>query len=135
MDLEKAIHISAAGMKAQGLRMRVIAENIANSNSISSGDGDDPYRRKVVSFANELDRELGVQLVKIEGVEADKSDFGRKYDPGHPAADENGYVTTTNVNGLIETADMQEASRTYEANLSAIESSKTLIIRTIDLLR
>lgn len=135
MDLMKAIEVSASGMKAQGLRMRVIAENIANSNSISSGEGDDPYRRKIVSFTNELDRQLGVEKVAVKGVETDQSDFGQKFDPGHPAADENGYVRTTNVNTLIETADMQEANRTYEANVSAIEASKSLIMRTIDLLR
>ena len=135
MDLLKAIEVSTSGMKAQGLRMRVIAENLANSNSIANGPNDDPYQRKVVSFSNELDRALGVDMVSVKSIETDQSEFGQKYDPGHPAADANGYVRTTNVNSLIEAADMQEANRTYEANVSAIEASKTMIMRTIDLLR
>jgi len=135
MDLLKAIEVSTSGMKAQGLRMRVIAENLANANSIANGPGDDPYQRKVVSFSNELDRALGVEMVSVKSIENDQSEFGQKYDPGHPAADANGYVRTTNVNSLIEAADMQEANRTYEANVSAIEASKTMIMRTIDLLR
>ncbi|MFZ5608541.1 MAG: flagellar basal body rod protein FlgC [Pseudomonadota bacterium] len=135
MDLTKAMQISAAGMKAQGTRMRIIAENIANERSIANGPGDEPYRRRVVTFANELDRQLGVELVKVKSIRKDPSDFGRKYEPSHPAADKDGYVTTTNVNGLIEEGDMKEASRTYEANLSAIEAAKNLLMRTLDLLR
>lgn len=135
MDFGASIMISTSGMKAQGARMRVIAENLANSSSIAGNQNEDPYRRKTVSFTNSLDRELGARLVKVDKVGTDKSEFGRRYDPGHPAADGDGYVRTTNVNSLVETNDMREAQRTYQANLSAVDAAKTMMMRTLDLLR
>ena len=135
MDLMKSIRISAAGMKAQGERLKVISENIANADSLSPVEGGDPYRRKIVTFQNELDRKLGVDLVKVKGVELDKSEFKKNYNPGHPAADEDGYVSMPNVNPLIEMMDMREAQRSYEANLRIISVSKSMLTRTIDLLR
>lgn len=135
MDLMKSIMISAAGIRAQSFRMRIISENIANADSVASEPGKDPYRRKVVSFQNELNRELGVPMVTIDKVSRDSSDFGRRYDPGNPAADATGYIKLPNVNGLIETMDMKQALRSYEANLNSIEASKQMIMRTIELLR
>lgn len=135
MDLTKAMQVANAGLKAQGVRMRVIAENLANASSIANGPDDEPYRRRVVSFQNALDREVGAHIVEVKRIETDRSAFGRKYDPGHPAADAEGYVRTTNVNGLIEQTDMREAQRSYEANLSTIEASKSMLMRTLDLLR
>ncbi len=135
MDLQNSLTISASGLRAQSLRMRVIAENIANQDSISTAKGVDPYRRKIVSFRNVLNHELGVPVVTVDKVARNESDFGRKYMPGHPAADATGYVTTPNVNGIIEMTDMREAQRSYEANLSVIEGSKALLQRTVDLLR
>jgi flagellar basal-body rod protein FlgC len=135
MDLSKAMKISAAGMKAQGFRMRVISENLANANSVASKLGEDPYRRKIVTFANMVDEAAGVKRVKVTKVTLDKSDFGLRYDPGHPAADENGYIRTPNVSSLIEAMDMKQAQRSYEANLNAIDVSKSMTMRTIDLLR
>jgi len=135
MDLVKSMMISASGIRAQSFRMRIISENIANSQSVSSDPRVEPYRRKVVSFKNEVDRALGVPMVKIDKVTRDKAEFGQRYEPGHPAADKNGYVKLPNVNGLIETMDMQQAQRSYEANLNAIEASKQMIIRTIEMLQ
>lgn len=135
MDLEKAMMASAAGLRAQSVRMRVISENIANQNSIASEPGADPYRRKIVTFQTELDRVNGVEIVKANGVDFDQKEFGKKYDPGNPAADEAGYIKTSNVNGLIEMMDMRQAQRTYQANLSAIESSRRMATQTIELLR
>ncbi|PCI32190.1 MAG: flagellar basal body rod protein FlgC [Alphaproteobacteria bacterium] len=135
MDLSKAMMISAAGMKVQSIRMRVIAENLANSSSVASAPGVDPYRRKTVTFINTLDSELGITRVKVNKVTFDQSDFGLRYDPGHPAADENGYIKTPNVNGLIEAMDMKQSQRSYEANLNSIEVSKNMMMRTLDLLR
>lgn len=135
MDLVKAIKISASGMQAQGVRMRIISENLANAGSLGGSAGEDPYRRKTVTFKNELDRTLGARLVKIHSIGFDKAEFGRKYDPHHPAADEGGYVSTPNVNGLVEVMDMREARRSYEANLNIIEASKRMLERTIDILR
>ncbi|WP_321391652.1 flagellar basal body rod protein FlgC [Emcibacter sp.] len=135
MDLSKSMMISAAGMKAQTVRMRVISENLANANSVANAPGEDPYRRKVITFVNELNRELGVQEVKVNDVKFDQSDFGLEFEPGHPAADENGYIRTPNVNSLVEAIDMKQAQRSYDANLNAIDVSKNMIMRTIDLLR
>jgi hypothetical protein len=90
MDLVKALNISASGLKAQGTRLRVISENIANAESTAQIPGGEPYRRKVVTFGSLLDRELGMETVRVSSVKPDRSDFGRRYDPGHPAADETG---------------------------------------------
>lgn len=135
MDLSKSMMVSAAGMKAQSMRMRIISENLANADSVPDNAVDDPYRRKVVSFSNQLNRELGINEVAIKNIRDDQSDFGLRYQPGHPGANEDGYVRTPNVNSLMEVMDMKQAQRSYEANLSAIDSAKTMIMRTIDLLR
>ena len=135
MDLFKTLRISAAGLKAEGERMRVVAENIANADTISDKPGGDPYRRKLVTFKNALDRVLGTNLVKTNGIVADKTDFERKYDPGNPAADTNGFVLTSNVKPLVEMMDLRQAQRSYEANLSVVDASRTMLLRTIDVLR
>jgi flagellar basal-body rod protein FlgC len=97
--------------------------------------GGDPYRRKTISFKNQLDRELGLETVRVGKVGEDPSDFRMKYDPGNPAADAKGYVKLPNVNSLIEMSDMREAQRSYEANLKAIEVARSMLQRTIDLIR
>lgn len=135
MDLMESLMISAAGMRVQGERLRVISENIANVDSVSEVPGGDPYRRKTITFKNALDREMGVNLVKVKKVGLDPSEFTRKYDPNNPAADKAGYVKLPNVNTLIEMNDMREAQRSYEANLKVIEVSRGMLQRTIDLLR
>jgi flagellar basal-body rod protein FlgC len=124
MDLMESLMISAAGMRVQGERLRVISENIANVDSVSEVPGGDPYRRKTITFQNALDRELGVNLVKVKKVGLDPSEFTRKYDPNNPAADKSGYVKLPNVNSLIEMNDMREAQRSYEANLKVIEVAR-----------
>jgi flagellar basal-body rod protein FlgC len=134
-DLFKALNISASGLEAQGTRLRVIAENVANSDSVAKRPGAEPYRRKVVTFANALDRELGYETVKVDGLSLDRSEFGLRFQPGHPAADAEGYIRTPNVNALLEMADMREAQRSYEANLKVIQSSRTMLQQTIDILR
>lgn len=134
-DLTRTMMISAAGMRAQSVRMRVIAENLANAETVGMKPGDDPYRRKVVNFASELDRVTGAEEVKVKEVTQDQTPFGSRFDPGHPAADPNGYVKTPNVNTLVEVSDMRQAQRTYEANLNVIDSARSMLMRTIDLLR
>lgn len=135
MDIWKTLRISASGMKAETDRMRVVAENLANADTVSDKPGGEPYRRKLVTFKNALDRALGVNLVKVGNVVADKSDFEKRYDPGNPAADSNGYVLAPNVKPLVEMMDMREAQRSYEANLSVVDASRTMLLRTIDLLK
>lgn len=134
-DLLKSLNISASGMKAQGTRLRIIAENIANAGSTALTPEGEPYRRKLITFGSALDRELGVDLVNVQRVSRDPSEFGLRYQPGHPAADETGYVKTSNVNTLVEMTDMREAQRSYEANLRVMQSSQRMLQRTIDLLR
>ncbi len=135
MDVMKSIQVSASGMRAQGERMRIVAENLANADSVAKEPGGDPYRRKVITFSNELDRSLGVKVVKTGKVRTDKSDFEMVYDPGHPAADANGYIKRPNVRPIIEMADMREAQRSYEANVSAIDIAKNMVSRLLELLR
>ncbi len=135
MDLKTSLAVSASGLRAQSLRMRVIAENLANQDSVASTPGGNPYRRRVASFQAQVDHATGATGVKVSGIQADNSAFTRVYEPGHPAADAKGYVLKPNVNGLIESADMKAAQRSYEANLNAIEAAKTLTMRTIDLLK
>ena len=135
MDLIKSILVSASAMKAQGQRMEVIAENIANADSLGQRPGEDPYRRKVLTFRNLLDRALGVERIGVGPIQFDRSDFGKRFDPGHPAADGTGYIATPNVSALVEMMDMREAQRSYEANLSMIETAKSMLTRTIDLIR
>ena len=135
MELFDSMFISASGMRVQGERLRVIAENLANVDSVGENPGADPYRRKTITFRNQLDREMGVDTVRVAKVGTDKSDFRKKYDPGNPAADQAGYVSLPNVNALVEMTDMREAQRSYEANLKVIETSRNMLTRTIDVLR
>lgn len=130
-----AMQISASGLRAQAARMRIISENIANADSTAREPGGDPYRRQVPVFEQELSRVTGLTTVRMSDVAPDQSDFTVEYDPGHPAADENGYVKTSNVQMLVELMDMREAMRTYEANLNMIENSKRMQERALDLLR
>src|SRR3546814_5379821 len=127
MNLENTPNCSAAGMRAQGTRLLVISENIANANSTAQTPGGEPYRRKLVTFDNELDRSLGIETVRVDSIVADRSAFSRRYEPGHPAADADGYVLTPNVNSLMEMADLREAQRSYGANPHVSESSPALI--------
>ena len=134
-DLISSLKISAAGLKVQGTRLRVISENLANADSLPTGPGKSPYRRKNIQFQNVLDRELGLNLVKVKKIGVDKSEFNRRFEPAHPAADEKGYVQTPNVKTLIEVMDMREAQRSYEANLTAIRTARSMMRQTISLLR
>lgn len=134
-DVMQTLKISAAGLKAQGMRLRVIAENVANANSLPLAAGQAPYRRRTVSFRSVLDDQIGAKMVEVARITGDQAPFPRKYDPTHPAADAQGYVETPNVSSLIEMADMREAQRSYEANLSVIRTSKAMAQETVDILR
>lgn len=134
-DLSKSSLIASSGMKAQAERLRVVAENLANAESLPTSPDVTPYRRKVLSFRNVLDKKIGADVVKVNKIDVDRSEFQKKYDPKHPAADSSGYVLVPNVNPLIEVMDMREAQRSYEANLNVISVSKTLMSRTVDLLK
>ena len=135
MELQSAMEIAASGLKAQGTRLRVLSENIANANTTGATPNDLPYRRKTITFKNELDRASGIDKVEIDRIRKDYSPLGREYNPQHPAANAQGYVLTPNINPLIEMTDMREAQRSYEANLSMIEMSRSMLSSTVDLLK
>jgi len=135
MDLKTSIGVSASGLHAESLRMRVIAENLANADSVARTPGGTPYRRRVATFQAQVDKATGATMVKVDSIVGDKSDFNRVYQPGNPAADASGYLLQPNVNSLIETADMKAAQRSYEANLNAIETARDLTMRTLDLIK
>lgn len=133
--LTAALKVAASGLGAQSERLRVVSENLANAQSTGTSPGADPYRRKTISFVSELDRSSGASLVSVGAIDRDHSDFPVEFQPGNEAADAKGYVKMPNVNALIEMADMQEANRSYEANLQVIKQARDLISMTIDLMR
>jgi flagellar basal-body rod protein FlgC len=135
MEFVKSMMIAASGLRAQSGRMRVLAENLANANSLARTPGGDPYRRQIPTMYSTFDRELQAQIVRAGAPIPDRSEFSVRHMPGHPAADEKGYVRTPNVNPLIETADIREAQRSYEANLNVITAARRMMQRTIEILR
>ena len=135
MELSSAMSFAAAGMKVQAARLRVTAENLANAESTAAAPGGEPYRRKTVSFADHRDAASGLDLVDIDRYGTDRSDFELRHEPGHPAADPQGYVKYPNVNPLIELIDMRESQCSYEANLNALQLARSMIGHTLDLLR
>jgi len=135
MDFKASMAIAASGMRAQGDRLRVVAENMANADSTALTPEGQPYRRQTISFRSVMDRELGANLVQVARIDVDKSPFGRDFSPGHPSADEEGYISTPNVNSLVEMMDMREAQRSYEANLSVITTARQMATKTLELLR
>ncbi len=134
-DLMSAMSSAASGLRAQTVRIRVSAENLANANSTGDKPGADPYQRKVPVFKNYLDRETGAERVKVSGVRADTAPFTLKFDPTHPAADESGMVKLSNVSSLVEMTDMREAQRAYEANLNVVEASRSMLLAAVDILK
>ena len=135
MDLKKIFTVSASGMNVQSERLKVIAENIANANSLAKTPGGKPYQRKLITFKSELDRANDIETVRVKRIQKDQSDFGTRYDPHHPGANADGYVLTPNVNPLIELMDMREAQKSYEANLNVIDTTRTMLQRTIQILQ
>lgn len=133
--LQASSRIAGAGLQAQSMRLRVVSENIANAQSTGTTPGSDPYIRKTITFRAEMDRALGSTTVSVKQIGTDQSAFRVEYDPGNPAADENGFVKMPNVNMLVEMADMREANRSYEANLQMIRQTRSMVAGLIDLLR
>ena len=134
MDFNNSMSVAASGMRAQTERMKIIAENIANANSTATTKGGDPYRRKIATLTPSFDSELGATLVTAGKPTPDMSEFKSQYDPGNPNADAQGYVKLPNVDSLVEIMDMREAQRSYEADLTVMDSTKQMIAKTVDLL-
>ncbi len=135
MDISKALDISASGMDAQSMRLRVISENLANQDTTGSTPGADPYRRKTITFGETIDQETGQSQVTVKEIGHDMSAFTTRYDPSHPAADAGGYVKTPNVSSFVELMDMREAERSYSANLNVMQTTRSMMTRAIDLLK
>lgn len=140
MGLFDALAISGSGLTAERLRMDVIADNLANAETTRTEDGG-PYRRRMVvfqsrDFINLLQQKLDPGSgVRVAAVAIDPAPPRLVYDPGHPDAGPDGYVRYPNINPVSEMVDMLAASRTYEANLAALETTRQLALRTLDLLR
>ncbi len=134
-SLMKALEISAYGNKFQAQRLKIIAENLANEDSISTEPGGDPYQRKVIFAKNIYDPKLKARVLKIKKYDVDKTPYKIKYDPYNPAANTEGYVKLPNVEKIIEKADAMESQRSYEANLSIMQSSTQMIEKTIEAMR
>ncbi len=135
-SLNEAMIQSTAGMKSQSARIKIAAQNIANSSSTGQTPGAEPYRRKIIILKNKTDKKTGYNIVQVEKIKSDKKTMlGKKFDPAHPAANAEGYVLLPNVETSLENADVKEAQRSYEANLGAVETTKRMINNTIELLR
>ncbi len=151
MGLFDAIDVAGSGLAAERLRMDVTAGNLANAQTTQGADGQ-PYRRREVvlqeaqaggqSFGSMLSSAVAgtssaspVNGVQVAGVVEDPDAPRRVYDPGHPDADAQGYVTLPNVNPVTEMVDLIGASRSYEANVTAMQAAKQLFSKTLELLR
>jgi flagellar basal-body rod protein FlgC len=133
--LTQTMATAASAMRAESLRLRLVAENLANANSTGSSPGDTPYQRKLMTFQQSVDQATGAATVEPGNVTVDPTPFRTVYDPSHPAADANGYVKLPNVSELVEVADMREAQRSYEANLASLSQARSMIAKTLDILK
>jgi len=133
--LSQAMSTAASGLHAQATRLRLVAENLANADSTAAVPGGSPYQRKVMSFDQAVDKVTGAATVMPGPVTTDPTAFPTMYDPSHPAADANGYVSMPNVSSDIETADMRESERSYEANLQVLAQARTMYGKTLDILK
>ena len=145
MGIFSSFDINSSGLTAQRYRMDIISENVANANTTRTKDGS-PYVRKVVTFAEKegqtpFSRVLNKSLdnysgkgVKVSGVYEDNvTEMNMVYDPSHPDADENGYVTYPNVNIITEMTNLIDATRSYEANATAFDATKSMALKGLEM--
>jgi flagellar basal-body rod protein FlgC len=133
-DIQAALDAAASGMRAQTVRMRLAAENVANANSTGDTPGQEPFRRRI-PLLESTTLASGAQGVRVVGAANDMTAFRREFNPSHPAADADGYVQMPNVDSLVEMMDLRDATRAYEANLNMVEAARTMNSRALDLLR
>ena len=138
--LFKGLEIATTGMAAQKVRMDIISSNLANINSTKDKDGL-PYRRKIPIFEAVMDEEskklenLPLAKVRVKEVIEDPSPFRLKYDPTNPLADKDGYVKLPNIDPMREMVDMISAMRTYEANITAFNTHKDMLLKSIEIIK
>jgi len=133
--ISSAFRIASSGMLVQSERVRIVTENMANAGSTGDRAGGDPFVRKTISFKSVVDRMTGANVVTVDRIGVDSSPFRKEYDPHHPAADDKGYVRLSNVNVLLEMADLREANRSYQANMQALKQAREMHSMTVNLLR
>ncbi len=133
--LFKGLEVAQTGLSVQKYRIDIVSSNMANAMSVN--DKGEPYRRKIPIFQEILDRQNGVPLSKvaIKEVKEDTAPFKLKFDPSNPLADKNGYVKLPNVDPMREMVDMISAMRTYEANLSAFNTNKDMLLKSLEIIR
>ncbi len=134
-SLDSALETAASGMRAQSERIKIVTENIANENTVGIDPNAEPYRRKTIFFEEAKDPKTNANIVKVKKIDTDKSEFKLMYEPNHPAANAEGYIKIPNVDKSLESMDMRDAQRSYEANVSSIEITKQIMERTLDLMR
>jgi len=133
--IQTSFRVASSGLYAQSMRMRVVSENIANAYTSAADAASDPYRRKTVTFGDELSRSEGVRYVGVRQIGVDMSPFRLTHDPGNPAANGKGEVKMPNVDPVLELADLREANHGYQANLQVIRQARDLFSLTLDLLK
>lgn len=124
-ELKSSLSTSMEGMRIQNERLKIISQNIANANSTGKNPNELPYRRKILITKNGSDSATGTEVIKIDKISRDKSNFKLVYDPAHPAANAEGYVRYPNVDTIIESVDAKESQRTFEANMMALDIAKS----------
>ena len=132
MSLLKILDVSSSAVMAEGQRLNIVASNLANAESVAGPDGQ-PYKARHVVFQTELMGELGAAGVRVSSVGEDNTAGRRVHDPSHPAADEAGYVTHSNVNAVDEMVNMISASRSYQNNVEVMNTAKSLLLKTLQI--
>jgi flagellar basal-body rod protein FlgC len=131
MSFFDIMKLSATGLSAQRIRINVISSNLANANT-TKGENNEPYRRKDVVFEQVLEGEFK-NGVKVKEIIEDEKPFILRYEPGHPDADEEGYVQYPNINPVEEMVNILEAQRSYESNLTVLNTAKQLALRALEI--
>jgi flagellar basal-body rod protein FlgC len=134
MNLQTIMRLASSALGAESTRVRVISENIANTDSVMP-DGQTPYRRKITTFAAVFDRSAKADLVKVKNIGTDNSEFIRRYEPNNPRASADGYVSYPNIQPMIEMSDLRDAERSYKANVQVIQTAKQLFKNALDILK
>lgn len=150
MNFLSSMEVSASGLSAQRTRLNIISQNLANAQTTRTADGG-PYRRQVtvfsaVPFTNHLEQAIQHQNaakpnqemekgVLVDGIEPDDTPFRQVYDPSHPDANKDGYVEYPNVNTITEMVNLINATRSYEANVTAVNSSKSMAMKALEIAR
>lgn len=132
--LISGMHVATSGMKAQNERILTISENLANAGT-RAPKGGQPYQRKVLSFKSQLDKKLGAEVIQIDKISRDTTSPIKLYSPSNPAADSEGFVYESNVQPLVELADLREAGRGYEANLKVFEQILSMLQNAVSLMK